>query len=89
MRGVRLELRLVHDGRQWIASNDSIVAGGTSLEELGENVKKAVAATGRFAAGTKVTVRMRFDYDTFPNAAWYRQYMPYYFDHLLSFEVGS
>jgi len=84
-----MELRLVHDGRQWIASNDSIVATGHSLAELDEDIKKAVVACGRFARGEKVTVRMWFDYDTLPNAAWNRQFMPHYFDRLISFEIGS
>jgi hypothetical protein len=54
---------------------------------LGEIVKKAVTATGNHPSGTKVTARMWFDYETIPNASWYRQFMPYYFDRLVTFEI--
>ncbi len=86
---VNIDLRLIHDGQRWVANNERIAVSGRTLAELGESVKKAVAATGNHPPGTKVTVRMRFDYDTIPNAAWYRQFMPYYFDHLVSFEIGT
>jgi hypothetical protein len=86
---VNMELRLIHDGQRWVAGNERIAVSGSTLAELGENVKKALAETGGYPPGTKVTVRLRFDYDTIPNASWYRQFMPYYFDHLLSFETGK
>ncbi|MEW5762056.1 MAG: DUF5395 family protein [Bacillota bacterium] len=88
MRGLQIKARLFHDGRRWVATGDRFTAYGVTLEELGENVRRAVTAAGIYPPGTKVTVVLRFDYDTLPNAAWYRQYMPYYFDHLISFAVG-
>jgi hypothetical protein len=85
---VYIDLRLIHDGRRWIAGNEKIEASGETLAEL-EEMESSVTAAGGYPPGTKVTVRLRFDYDTIPNASWYRQFMPYYFDHLLSFETGK
>jgi len=85
---VNIDLRLIHDGQRWVANNERIAFSGRTLAELGESVKKAVAVTGNHPPGTKVTVCMRFDYNTIPNAAWYRQFMPYYFDYQVSFEIG-
>ncbi|MDN5345179.1 MAG: hypothetical protein PWQ18_1293 [Clostridia bacterium] len=81
--GVDLELRLIYDGQQWIASKDNLQATGRTLGELDRNLKSVLQANGNFPQGTRVTVLMQFDAETIPNYANVRQYRPEYFNRLV------
>jgi len=80
-----VELKLVHDGKEWIVTNDSYRASGKTFEALDTNLIGALRNSGDYKAGSMLTVFMGFDYDTFPT--WLRQYHTHYFNRLLNIEV--
>lgn len=85
--GADLELMLIHDGRQWIASRDNLQVAGHTLVELDQNLKSTLQADGNFPQGAKVTVLMKFDAETIPNYANVRQYRPEYFHRLVAIDL--
>ncbi|WP_455206737.1 DUF5395 family protein [Kaarinaea lacus] len=78
-------LKLIHDGDEWIVSNESLKVCGESFEALDTNLIHALRDSGEFAQGTKLTVFMGYDFDTFPT--WLRQYHTHYFNRLLKLEL--
>ncbi|GMR01598.1 MAG: DUF5395 domain-containing protein [Gammaproteobacteria bacterium] len=80
-----LELKLVHDGKDWVVSNDSITARGVSLSELDDDVKRALRQSGDYPEGTRLIVFMGFDFETFPT--WLRQYHTHYFNRLVTIDM--
>lgn len=80
-----VELKLVHDGSEWIVSNDSLHVSGDTFEALDTNLIVALRDTGDFEKGSRVTVFMGYDFETFPT--WLRQYHTHYFNRLLDVEV--
>jgi len=82
-----LELKLIYDGEQWVASsnNGTITASGRSLDDLDEQLKQALVATGRLSPGSRINVLMKFDFDSIPT--WYRQYHSHYFNRAVTFEL--
>ncbi|CEP68943.1 Uncharacterized [Moorella glycerini] len=82
-----MEVRLIHNGREWIAGDANFEARGRTLVELDQSIKNALRKSGKFQQGTKVTVLMKFDYETMPDYARVRQYMPAYFNRVLAVEL--
>ena len=82
---VDVVLKLIHDGDEWIVSNESLNVRGNSFEALDTNLLQALRNSGEFARGTKLTVFMGYDFDTFPT--WLRQYHTHYFNRLLKLEL--
>jgi hypothetical protein len=80
-----IEVSLVHDGRFWVAWNDSWVARGKTLEELDRAVAEIVRETGSSELGRQVAVRMTFDRSVIPE--WIRQYSQHYFNRLVTLDV--
>lgn len=80
-----IELKLVHDGKEWIVSNDSYFASGKTFEALDTNLIIALRDSGKFNTGSKITVFMGYDFETFPT--WLRQYHTHYFNRLVDIEV--
>ncbi|MGD8571724.1 MAG: DUF5395 family protein [Gammaproteobacteria bacterium] len=80
-----VELKLIHDGQEWIVSNDSYTASGKTFEALDNNLISALRNSGKFTQGTKVKVFMGFDFATFPT--WLRQYHTHYFNRLVDVVV--
>ncbi len=80
-----LELKLVHDGKDWVVSNDSITAKGVSLSALDDDVKRALRQSGNYPEGTRLIVFMGFDFETFPT--WLRQYHTHYFNRLVTIDM--
>ena len=80
-----VELKLVHDGREWIVKNETVQASGKTFEALDTNLVDALRDTGAYEQGSRVSVFMGYDFDTFPT--WLRQYHSHYFNRLLSIEV--
>lgn len=80
-----VELKLVHDGHEWIVTNDSVQASGKTFEALDTNLIVALRDTGDYEKGSKVSVFMGYDFDTFPT--WLRQYHTHYFNRLLDIQV--
>ncbi len=80
-----LELKLVHDGKDWVVSNDSITAKGMSLSELDDDVTRVLRQSGDYPKGTRIVVFMGFDFDTFPT--WLRQYHSHYFNRLVTLDM--
>lgn len=77
-----VELSLVHDGGHWIGRNATLVAKGETLDDLDEDVKRALCKSGEFSQGSQVTVFMGFDFDTIPT--WLRQYHNHYFNRYVT-----
>jgi len=82
---VDVVLKLVHDGDEWIVSNDSLHVRGNTFEALDTNLLDALRSSGQFSQGSKLTVFMGYDFDTFPT--WLRQYHTHYFNRLLKLEL--
>ena len=80
-----LELKLVHDGNEWIVTNDSYHASGDTFEALDTNLITVLRDSGNFQQGSRVNVFMGFDFDTIPT--WLRQYHTHYFNRLVSIDV--
>ena len=77
-----IELSLMHDGHDWIGSNNSLVVKGTTLSKLDKELERGLRKSGDYKPGTCVSVFMGFDFDTFPT--WLRQYHTHYFNRVLS-----
>nr|VFK00801.1 MAG: hypothetical protein BECKH772A_GA0070896_102032 [Candidatus Kentron sp. H]VFK02265.1 MAG: hypothetical protein BECKH772B_GA0070898_102702 [Candidatus Kentron sp. H]VFK04712.1 MAG: hypothetical protein BECKH772C_GA0070978_102012 [Candidatus Kentron sp. H] len=80
-----IELRLIHDGERWIARNDRLTAEGEALSDLDSDVRRALQEGGKYPAGSRLTVFMGFDFDTFPT--WLRQYHAHYFNRVVSMDT--
>lgn len=80
-----VELKLIHDGHEWIVSNDDFKAAGTTFEALDTSLINALRDSGNFEKGSVVKVFMGYDFDTFP--VWLRQYHSHYFNRLVDVEV--
>ena len=80
-----VELTLVHDGREWIVANDSFRASGKTFEALDTNLINVIRDTGIYKKGSRVSVFMGYDFDTFPT--WLRQYHSHYFNRQLEIEL--
>ena len=80
-----LELSLVHDGRQWVVSNDNLVAKGEEFEALDADLKRVLLESSTFLPGERVTVHMGFDFDTIPT--WLRQYHTHYFNRIVTVDL--
>jgi len=80
-----LELKMIHDGKDWVVSNDSIIAKGVSLSELDDDVGRVLRESGDYSRGTRLIVFMGFDFETFPT--WLRQYHTHYFNRLITIDL--
>jgi hypothetical protein len=80
-----LDLRLSHDGRQWIAAYGGQTVTGRSLQALDANLKRALRSSSGLARGAEVRVFMAFDFSLFPT--WMRQYHSHYFNRCISFRL--
>jgi len=80
-----MEFSLVHDGRQWVVHNDTLVARGDKFETLDADLKRALLETGKFPPGARVMVFMGFDFDTIPT--WLRQYHTHYFNRFVTLDL--
>lgn len=80
-------LSLMHDGRDWVATGDTVTARGRNLDELDDNLRRAVVGSGLFPEGTEVKVRMHMAMDIVPH--WMRQYNPSldYFNRSITIKV--
>ena len=80
-----VEFKLIHNGKEWIVRNDSLEVSGETFEALDTNLIGALRASGDFVRGSRVSVFMGYDFDTFPT--WLRQYHTHYFNRLVDIEV--
>ena len=80
-----VELKLIHDGHEWIVSNDAFRASGKTFEALDTNLIAVLRDTGNYEKGSRVSVFMGYDFDTFPT--WLRQYHAHYFNRLVDIKV--
>ncbi|WP_338833774.1 hypothetical protein MHLNE_01420 [Moorella humiferrea] len=77
------EVKLTHDGKEWIAADGDFEVRGRTLKELDQNIKKALESRGGFCEGTQVKILMKFAHETLPDYQRVRQYMPAYFNRWL------
>lgn len=75
-----IEMRLVHNGVDWVATNDSLKASGATFEALDENLKRLLLDNSQFSQGQEIRVFMGFDFSTLPT--WLRQYHSHYFNRI-------
>ncbi len=80
-----IELDLVHDGQDWVVSNDTLKAKGADLHALDDDLRCVLRQDGVFPPGSRVTVFMGFDFDTIPT--WLRQYHNHYFNRLVTLKI--
>lgn len=73
-----LEVRLIHDGTQWIASHEHFKACGHTLKELDQALIQCLLKKQLFPEKNCVMVFMVFDYSCIPT--WIRQYAYHYFN---------
>jgi len=76
---------LVHDGEQWIASNETLTARGRTFSDLVDDMRRALLEHNQVEEGTTVTVFMGFDFSTIP--VWIRQYGSHYFNRYVTIDV--
>lgn len=76
---------LVHDGGQWVASNEVLTARGRTFSDLYDDMRRALREKQHVKKGTTVTVFMGFDFDTIPT--WLRQYGSHYFNRYVTIDV--
>jgi hypothetical protein len=79
-----MELALVHDGKQWVAHNPTLLAKGETFAELDANLTAILRQSGQFSS-SRVTVFMGFDFSSIPT--WLRQYSYHYFNRYVSLEL--
>lgn len=77
-----IELTVLHDGRNWVASGDDISAAAPTLEELDREVGRLAREAGRVGERETLKVHMAFDYSTIPQ--WIRQYSQHYFNRIVT-----
>ena len=82
---VDVMLKLIHDGDDWVVSNDKYNVRGGSFEDLDLKLMTALRDSGEYQSGAKLTIFMGYDFDTFPT--WLRQYHTHYFNRLLNIEL--
>lgn len=80
-----VELRLTHDGHDWIGENPDVHARGETLHELDENVRSILLQSGKYQAGRRLMVFMGFDFETIPT--WLRQYHNHYFNRYIEVQL--
>ncbi len=80
-----IELRLIHDGRHWVADNESITAQATTLAGLDQEVARLLRLSGSHRGVPKVDVRMTFDRSVIPQ--WIRQYSGHYFNRIVELDL--
>ncbi len=76
-------LRIIYKEGKWMAFNDDISVSGRTLEDLDIKLKDLLKKI--FKKGTKIKIRMEFDYNTLP--FWMTQYQPYYFYRIVEYEI--
>ena len=82
-----LEVRLVHDGINWIANHPSFEARGETLLELDRETTRCLLDRQLFPENSQVTVFMVFDYNCIPT--WIRQYASHYFNRYIRLDLKS
>ena len=80
-----LEVRLVHDGINWIANHPSFEARGETLLELDQELTRCLVHRQLFPENSQVTVFMVFDYNCIPT--WIRQYASHYFNRYIRLDL--
>lgn len=80
-----LEMRLIHNGFDWVVSNEKIEAKGETFGALDENLRRVLIDTAQYKKGQKVTVFMGYDFSTFPT--WLRQYHTHYFNRIANLQL--
>ena len=82
-----LEVRLVHDGINWIAYHQSFEASGETLLQLDQEMTRCLLDRQLFPKNSQVTVFMVFDYNCIPT--WIRQYASHYFNRYIRLDLKS
>jgi len=80
-----IELRLIHDGKLWIAQNESLSASAKTLNDLDSELTKILRASQQYAGEEKLAIRMSFDNVVIPE--WIRQYSNHYFNRVVTITI--
>lgn len=82
-----LEVRLVHDGINWIATHPDFKASGATLAELDHNLIQCLQTQQRYPDRRSVMVFMVFDHSCIP--VWIRQYAYHYFNRYIRLDLNT
>ena len=80
-----IELRLIHDGKLWIAQNESLTVSAKTLNGLDSELEKILRASQQYAVEEKLAIRMSFDNVVIPE--WIRQYSNHYFNRVVTITI--
>jgi hypothetical protein len=78
----RIEMRLEHDGRDWVATHERHVLRRPTLEALDEEVRQHLLRQRHLRDGERARVLMMFDNSQIPQ--WIRQYSQHYFNRIVT-----
>ncbi len=81
-----LDLRLIHDGKRWIAENGDVRAEADTLANLDLELARAFRDKGEGGGGDELYVRMTFDNGVIPQ--WIRQYSNHYFNRIVRLDLS-
>jgi len=80
-----IEVSLTHDGRWWVAWNESFTVRGRTLVEIDRAVADELRQRESSGPEREVAVRMSFDRTAIPE--WIRQYSQHYFNRLVVMDL--
>lgn len=75
------DFTLTHDGKNWIAKHNQLVAEAETIEHLDQKVKNTLRENNFVRSGEKKRIRFVFDNSTIPQ--WIRQYSNHYFNRII------
>lgn len=78
-----MNMTFIHDGTNWVVRDSALEVTAKDLTELDEKLREAIRTKYSPPEGTRLAVKMEFDYSTFPE--WMLQYHPYYMHRYLEF----
>ncbi len=81
---LKIDATITHDGKNWIAFNNSFTAAGSSLEELDVAIKNTLKEKGLLPSKKTVHVFMTCDNEIIPG--WMRPFHNHYFNRILEID---
>ena len=80
-----IELRLIHDGLNWVAEDKNMSAKAQTLVNLDIEVARLLKQSRNLVNGSEVKVKMTFDRSVIPE--WIRQYSGHYFNRVVTLDI--
>lgn len=80
-----LEMTVSRKDDRWTAKGGDLAASGAVWDELEEDLRRQLAASQRYPAGTRVSVWMGCDANLIPE--WMRPYQCHYFNRVVYLQL--